>query len=202
MTTQQADIELAVRALKIGSKVRELRQKYKYTLQDLAEKTGLSKPFLSQIENDHVVPPIATLLKLSRALQVGLGFFFQDEGGSDKISITRPHERARIERRPHQDKGEGDSYIYESLEMKKNNKHMEPFLVEFPVHPQEEMVFMSHDGEEFLYLIEGKIEFRTIDRVEVLGPGDSIYFESDLSHGFRCLSEKPARAVAVIWSNA
>ncbi|NLI33853.1 MAG: helix-turn-helix domain-containing protein [Deltaproteobacteria bacterium] len=195
------DITIAVKALKIGNKVRELRQKNRFTLQDLAAKTGLSKPFLSQIENDHVVPPIATLLKLAKALNVGMAFFFQDEVSTEKISITRSHERGRIERRPHQHKGEV-SYIYESLETRKPNKHMEPFLVEFQSRDTSEMVFMSHEGEEFLFLLSGRVEFRTIDRVEVLEPGDSIYFESDLSHSFRCIGDEPAKAVAVVWSPA
>lgn len=195
----EQDISMAVKALKIGNKVRELRQKNRFTLQDLAAKTGLSKPFLSQIENDHVVPPIATLLKLAKALHVGMAFFFQDEVSTDKISITRSHERGLIERRPHHQKGEVN-YIYESLETKKPAKHMEPFLVEFLSRDTSDMVFVSHEGEEFLFLLSGRVEFRTIDRVEILEPGDSIYFESDLSHSFRCLSEEPAKALAVVWS--
>jgi transcriptional regulator with XRE-family HTH domain len=191
------EIQLAVKALKIGGKIRQLRQQYKYTLQDLAVKTGFSKPFLSQIENDHVVPPIATLLKLARALNVGLAYFFQDETCEEKVSITRASERVRIERRPHHAKGEVD-YIYESLEMRKANKHMEPFLVEFTPMPPEQMAFVSHDGEEFLYVLEGRVEFRTVDRVEVLETGDSLYFDSDISHGLRCLGDQPAKAVAVV----
>lgn len=193
-----SEIQLAVKALKIGGKIRELRQQYKYTLQDLAAKTGFSKPFLSQIENDHVVPPISTLLKLARALNVGLAYFFQDQTSEEKISITRPGERVRVERRPHHAKGEVD-YIYESLETRKANKHMEPFLVEFRPMPAEQMAFVSHEGEEFLYLLEGRVEFRSVDRIEVLEAGDSIYFDSDVSHGFRCLGEVPAKAVAVVW---
>jgi len=195
------DISLAVKAFKIGNKVRELRQKNRNTLQDLAIKTGLSKPFLSQIENDHVVPPVATLLKLARALNVSMAYFFQSEAGSERISITRQWERIRLERRPHQDKGEV-GYIYVALETKKSNKNMDPFLVEFPLQTTEDMVFMSHEGEEFLYVMEGKVEFRTIDRIEVLEPGDSIYFESDMSHSFRCVSDQPARALAVMWSKS
>jgi transcriptional regulator with XRE-family HTH domain len=193
------DISLEVKALKIGSKVRELRQKKHYTLQDVAAKTGLSKPFLSQIENHHVVPPVATLLKLARAFDVGLAYFFQDEVGVDRIAITRRAERVRVERRPHHRKGEVN-YIYEALDTKKANKHMEPFLVEFPVQDTSEMIFMNHEGEEFLHVLEGTLEFRTIDRVEVLEPGDSIYFESELSHSFRCLGEKPARTLVVVWT--
>ena len=199
MKKSQDDISLEVKALKIGSKVRELRQKKHYTLQDVAAKSGLSKPFLSQIENDHVVPPVATLLKLARAFDVGLAYFFQDEVGIDRIAITRRDERLRVERRPHHRKGEVN-YIYEALDTKKTNKHMEPFLVEFPVQDTSEMIFMNHEGEEFLHVLEGTLEFRSTDRLEVLEPGDSIYFESELSHSFRCLGEKSARAIVVVWN--
>jgi transcriptional regulator with XRE-family HTH domain len=199
MNRSQDDISLEVKALKIGSKVRELRQKKHYTLQDVAAKTGLSKPFLSQIENDHVVPPVATLLKLARAFDVGLAYFFQDKVGIDRIAITRRDERVRVEKRPHHRKGEVN-YIYEALDTKKTNKHMEPFLVEFPVQDTSEMIFMNHEGEEFLHVLEGTLEFRSVDRVEVLEPGDSIYFESELSHSFRCLGEKSAKAIVVVWN--
>jgi len=199
MRRSRDDIYLDVKALKLGSKIRELRLKKNYTLQDVATKTGLSKPFLSQIENDHVVPPVATLLRLARAFNVNLAHFFQDEVGSDKIAITRHNERIRVEKRPHHRKGEVN-YVYETLETKKTNKQMEPFLVEFPVQDSSEMVFMNHDGEEFLHVLEGTLEFRSVSRVEVLESGDSIYFESDLSHSFRCLGEKAARAIVVVWN--
>lgn len=199
--SEDYDVSVAVKALKIGTKVKELRMKHKYTLQDLANKTGLSKPFLSQIENNHVIPPVATLLKLAKALNVGLGYFFQDEATTEKISITRKHERIRVRRRPHHGK-EDVSYIYESLETRKQDKHMEPFFVEFPPISVEEMNFTTHEGEEFLYVLEGKVEFRTVDRVEILEEGDSIYFDSSISHGFRCLGDKPAKAIAVIWTGS
>lgn len=195
----QDDIDVEIKALKLGSKVRKLRQNKHYTLQDVATKTGLSKPFLSQIENDHVVPPVATLLKLARAFHVALAHFFQDDARSDKIAVTRRNETVRIEKRPHHRKGEVN-YVYESLETKKTDKHMEPFLVEFPVQETSNMVFMNHQGEEFLHVLSGSLEFRSTDRVEVLHTGDSIYFESDVSHSFRCLGKKPARALVVVWN--
>jgi len=192
-------IQGEIEAFKIGNKIKELREKNRYTLQDLAAKTGFPKEFLAEIENAEVVPPIANLLKLSKALKVSMSYFFQDQAGEEKIAITRRHERVRMESLPHHLKGEVD-YIYEALEEKKINKHMEPFLVEFPVLDTSELVFVSHEGEEFLHLLEGKLEFRTVDRVEVLEPGDSIYFESDISHSLRCLSETSAKAIVVVWS--
>ena len=192
-------IQWEIEAFKIGNKIKELRKKNRYTLQDLSAKTGLPKEFLAEIENAEVVPPIANLLKLSKALNVGMSYFFQDRAGEEKIAITRRQERVRLKGLPSHLKGEVD-YIYEALEEKKTNKHMEPFLVEFPILDTSELVFVSHEGEEFLHLLEGRLEFRTVDRVEVLEPGDSIYFESDISHGLRCLSETPAKAIVVVWS--
>jgi len=185
--------------LKIGSKVRELRQRKHYTLQDLVTKTGLSKSVLTEIEDGDTIPPVATLLKLSKALKVGMAYFFEDEIISEKISVTRSGERMRLERRPHHHEGEVD-YIYETLETKKPDKHMEPLLVEFRPMDTSDMVFMSHEGEEFLYVLEETLEFRTDDRIEILKPGDTIYFESDINHSFRSLTDKPARAIVVVWA--
>ena len=176
-----------------------LAHHFYYSVQDLAAKTGLSKPFLSQIENDHVVPPVATLLKLARALNVGMAHFFQDEMSTEKISVTRSQERSWVERRPHQEKGEVN-YRYESLETKKQDKHMEPFLVEFGNSETSEMVFMSHEGEEFLFLLEGKLEFRSVDRVELLDPGDTIICEGPTYVG--ALQAFSAQCPAAQWPAA
>jgi len=184
---------------KIGSKLRELRQAKNYTLQDLVTKTGISKSVLTEIESGDVIPPVATLLKLGKALNVGMAYFFEDEPVSEKISVTRSGERIRLERRPHHHEGEVD-YIYETLEAKKADKHMEPLLVEFQPMDISDMVFVNHEGEEFLYVLEETLEFRTDDRMEVLNPGDSIYFESDINHSFRSLTDKPAKAIVVVWA--
>ncbi|MFB3926874.1 MAG: helix-turn-helix domain-containing protein [Syntrophales bacterium] len=189
----------AAGGFKIGGKIKELRQKKQYSLQDLATKTGLTKSLLEEIEEGETIPPVATLLKLAKALNVGMAFFFEDTAAGERVSVTRMGERVRISRRPHHHEGEVD-YIYESLETKKPDKHMEPFLVEFQPMEKSDMVFTSHDGEEFHYVLEGRLEFRTDDRVEVLQAGDAVYFESDQNHSFRSLDGKPARAIAVIWS--
>jgi len=196
--TDQQQVDAGVEELKIGDKMKELRQKNRYTFQDLSAKTGLTREYLLQVENNELVPPVATLLKLAKALHVNMSYFFQDQAGSDKIAVTRVRERTRVERRPHHQKDEVN-YVYEALEAHKADKQMQPFLVEFPPQDTSQMIFVSHEGEEFLHLLEGKLEFRSIDRVEVLDPGDSIYFESDVSHSFRCLGDKPARAIVVVW---
>lgn len=189
----------AMDELKIGRKVSELRQKKNLTLNDLATKTGIEKNLLAEIEKGNYMPPVATLITISKTLNVGMGYFFKEQDVPEKISITRSHERMRLERRPHHQAGEVD-YIYEVLETKNPDRHMEPLFVEFRPMETNEMVFNRHEGEEFLYLVEGTLEFRTNERAETLSPGDSLYFQSSVNHSFRALNDAPAKAVVVVWS--
>ena len=193
------DMQAGAEKLKIGQRIKELRQKKHLTLEDMATKTGLTKAVLAGIESDETVPPLGTLLRLSKTLDVSMAFFFEDEVEMERLSVTRSGERVKVKRRPHHREGEVD-YVYESLEPKNPRKHMEPFLVEFQPMDTREMVFMSHEGEEFHFVLEGRLEFRTDDRVEVLYPGDSLYFESEMNHSFRSLDSKPARALVVVWN--
>ncbi|HNY73903.1 MAG TPA: XRE family transcriptional regulator [Syntrophales bacterium] len=197
--TQDDVAERTFTDVNIGRKVRELREKSQLTIMDLAARSGVPKSVLTEIESGDVTPPVATLLKLARAMNVGMAFFFQDEAAADKVSVTRKDQRIRIRRRPHHHEGEVD-YIYESLETRKPDKHMEPLFVEFQSMETGDMVFSSHEGEEFVYLLEGRLEFRSHERLEVLTPGDAIYFESDLSHAFRGLDNQAARAIVVVWN--
>ena len=197
--THNKGMDAAAEGLKIGRVVKELRHKNQITRNDLAAKTGIPKSVIAEIESGDVVPPVATLLKLAKVFNVGMASFFEEETSGMKISVTRSGERIRIKRRPHHHEGELD-YIYESLETHKSDKHMEPLFVEFQPLDTGDMVFTNHEGEEFLFVLEGRLEFRTDDRVEILEPGDTIYFESDINHSFRSLDEKPAKAIAVVWS--
>jgi transcriptional regulator with XRE-family HTH domain len=185
--------------LGIGAKIRDLRQKRRYTLQDLSAKTGLSKPLLSQVENGHVMPPVATLLKIARALAVNISHFFQEEEKEEKIALTRASERKRLTRRAHQDASEV-GYLYESLELHKPRKSMQPLLVTFQVMDKKDMVFYSHEGEECVYLMDGQLEFRTPDEMRMLKPGDCLYFESDVAHAFRGVGDQPATALIVVYT--
>ncbi|GAB4293945.1 MAG: XRE family transcriptional regulator [Desulfuromonadia bacterium] len=193
------DIKSELKELRLGQKIRALRQERRLTLQDLADLTGLSKPLLSQIENEQVTPPIATLLKISRGLKVEIHYFFETEGNRQKFVLTRAGELPPSRRRP---KGESlEGYIYRSLAPGIRHKHIEPFMVEFEPMEWDESRFFSHEGEEFLYILDGELEFHYGDEVMTLRPGDSIYYGSTERHGFVARGESRARAVAVLYSN-
>ena len=191
------DIKHEVKKLHIGEKIRELRKKAGFILQDLSNRTGLSKPLLSQIEKEVVSPPIATLLKISKALNVNIGFFFEDNYPEEKVVLVRKDESQVIDSRFFGREESG--YYYEALAYKKSKKFMEPFLVEFKRKSAEKLSYFSHEGEEFIYLLEGVLEFRTEDQQYVLYPGDSLYFESSIPHAYRALERKNAKALTVVY---
>ncbi|NWF93358.1 MAG: helix-turn-helix transcriptional regulator [Syntrophaceae bacterium] len=191
------EIKHEVRKLHIGKKIRELRKRAGLILQDLSDRTGLSKPLLSQIEKEVVSPPIATLLKISKALNVDIGFFFQDSSHEEKVVFVRRDESRAIDSRSF-GREEG-GYYYEALAYKKSKKYMEPFLVEFKRKRVEKLSFLSHDGEEFIYLLEGTLEFRTENGRYILQPGDSLYFESSIPHAYRSLERRNAKALTVVY---
>jgi len=188
-----------IRALNLGKKIRVLRTRSDLTLQGLSNLTGLSKPFLSQIENGISAPPIATLLKISRALGVNIGHFFQEDSTHEWLVVVREEERREVMRRFEGD-GAKVGYRYESLASPWSDKHMEPFMVEIEPRSEEELTFYNHAGEEFLFVLTGAVEFRGGDKVIVLATGDSIYFDSEVPHAVRGLGGEKARAIAVIYS--
>lgn len=199
MVDEKKDISTPVERLRIGSKIRGLRRKNNYSLEGLAEKIDVKKSVLGKIEKDELVPPLGTLLKLSRTLDVSMAYFFDTEIAAEKIFITRNRDRVRVKVKPFYQEGEVE-YSYESLEPKNPNKHLEPFLVYFQPMEASDILYMSHEGEEFHFVLEGRLEFRTDDRVEVLEPGDSLFFESEMNHGFRALTEGPAKVIVVVWN--
>lgn len=190
-------IKHEVKALHIGKKIRELRKRAGLVLQDLSNRTGLSKALLSQVEKEVVSPPIATLLKISKALHVSIGFFFQDGDPEEKVVLVRRNESKVIDSR-HFGRETG-GYYYEALAYKKLRKHMEPFLVELKRKHAAELSYFSHEGEEFIYLLKGRLEFRTQTERFVLEPGDSLYFESSLPHAYRALGRENAKALTVVY---
>lgn len=188
-----------VKELQIGLTIRELRQKRRMTLQDLSVETELSKPLLSQIENDQVIPPLATLLRIAKALKVPLQKFFEEDDNTQKCLIVRSGEADRMSRRPSHG-GKPQPYFYHSLAFGKKHKHMEPFLVEFDPNRTEQSQPVRHPGEEFFYILEGRVELRHGDEAHILEAGDSVYWDSNEPHSLKALGDEIARGIAVLYT--
>lgn len=190
--------QIDVKELNIGQKIRKLRKEERHTLQDLSDLSGLSKPLLSQIENDQVIPPIATLLKIAKGLKVGINYFFEIEEEKQKFVLQRGDGLKSSRRRSGNDSPQ--NYLYHSLAPGLRLKSMEPFLVEFESSEWSDTLLYRHDGEEFIYLLEGELEFHYGEEIMILLAGDSIYYDSSESHGYVSVGSTKAKAVAVLYS--
>lgn len=197
-----SDIKAQIKEFRIGDKIRGLRQQKRLTLQELSGLTTLSKPLLSQIENEQVVPPLATLLKIARGLKVDIHFFFEDAGNRQNYLLTRREDVREDEKVPRQVSNDvARPYTYHSLAQGLRHKHMEPFLVEFDIRKWDDSLFFKHEGdEEFIYITEGELDFHYNKEVLRMRSGDSIYYDSSQPHGWVAVGEGKARAIAVMYT--
>ena len=183
--------------VKVGEKIKELREGKGLGLKDIADKTGFSTAYLSQLENHLISPPLGAIIKIARCLGVEIGTLFGQRGRAP-FTIVRKDERTPTSRVASKE-GVRYGYSYESLAPDKINRHMEPFLVTLePV--SKKGVPYSHEGEEFLFVLEGEVEIQLGDFTDTLLPGDSIYYDSTTPHRVACVGEAPARILAVLYA--
>jgi transcriptional regulator with XRE-family HTH domain len=195
----ERNIQNEVDALRIGAKIRKLRHRRNFTLQSVSELSGLSKSLLSQIENDITVPPIATLVRIARSLGVTIGHFFKESQTGLRISLVPQSERSRLPDIP-QNRPGCIGYLYQALSRPIDDKHMEPFWVEYPPHTVSDMTYYNHPGEEFIYVQNGELEVRIGERTISMKPGDSLYFDASLPHATRSLNGEKTTALVVIYA--
>jgi quercetin dioxygenase-like cupin family protein len=182
----------------LGQRIREAREMRGLTLEDLSSRSGVSVDGLERVEANRAIPPLGQLVRLGKALEMKMGYFLS--AGVDKpMCVVRSDARPKVARHGKQ-RSEQYGYVYESLAPEKTNRLMEPFLV--TLTPTEFGEFSSHDGQEFLFVLEGEIRVQVAKEVEVLRPGDSIYYDSSRPHLVKCYGEKPAKILAVIHAGA
>jgi transcriptional regulator with XRE-family HTH domain len=189
---------MAAEEVKVGEKIKATREAKGLALKDIADRTGFSTAFLSQLENHLISPPLGAIIKIAHSLDVEIGTLF-NQVGTAPFTIVRKHERTPTSRVASKE-GVRYGYSYESLAPDKINRRMEPFLVTLePVSKQG--VPYNHEGEEFLFVLEGKIEVRLGEYTDTLEPGDSIYYDSTTPHKVACAGDEPARILAVIFAS-
>ena len=182
----------------VGERIKQVREQAGLSLQDLAERTGYSAALLNQIENHMVSPPLGALGKIAHALGVRIGDLW-GEGAGEPYAIVRKGERRQVSRFASKE-GVAYGYTYESLGFGKKDRHIEPFLItlEPPTVPNPKP--SVHEGEEFLFVLEGRMEVTLAGHTDVLEPGDSILYDASVPHRVTCHGGKPARILAVIWT--
>ena len=183
--------------VRVGDHIRQFREARGLTLQQLAERTGFSAALLTQFENRMTSPPLGSLVKIANALDTSVSVLIGGETGRE-FSIVRKTDR-RIVSRVGPKEGGRTAYTYEALGAEKADRKMEPFLVRLKPLADRHVVRNSHEGEEFLYVLSGRVEIFLDDYADVLAEGDCIYYNSKIPHHVHSAEDTEAVILAVIY---
>jgi len=183
----------------VGSKIATVRDSLGLTVEQLAARSGCEAALVARIEAGELVPSLAPLVKIARALGVRLGTLLDDAEGLGP-AITRREQAVGVARLRSLETGTSDGGQLEffSLAAGKSARHMEPFRI--VVRPGGERSLSSHEGEEVIYVLQGRIEVEYGKDVHELGAGDSIYYDSVVPHQVRAAGAEAATIVAVVYA--
>ncbi|MFD2163015.1 helix-turn-helix domain-containing protein [Paradesertivirga mongoliensis] len=167
---------------KVGDRIKILRINQKRTMQEVADSCGLSKSMISKIENNKTIPSVATLVKIAQALGTSLSNIFEQNAWTKAIVTTR---KEAEEKMVPTEKG----YSIFPYASAFHEKKMQPFLF---VARKNEVVphQLSHEGEEFVFVVEGSMKMQVAETEYILKAGDSLYFNSLQKHGIMPLSDE------------
>jgi quercetin dioxygenase-like cupin family protein len=182
-------------AISHGQKLRSAREKRGFSIEELAAQTGVGADVLAQLEAGETFLPLGQLIKLSKALSLRMSDVIST--GNEAFTIVRAGERRSFSRFG-KAKQASHGYEYESLAPDKKDRTMEPFIV--TLHPAAADEPSSHDGQEFIYVLDGEMEVVVDDTRDVLKAGDAIYYDSTSMHLVKAHGDKPAKILAVIVS--
>ncbi len=173
-----------------------LRKDRGLTLPAVAAASGLSDERLAQYEGGRALPAVGELISLARIFGVSPSHFFMSGPPVGRVEVVRAHERWKVG--PPTEAAAALNYSYEALSYRLTDKVMSPFHVEIPPCEQKEVEPLSHEGEEFHYILEGAVETVVGSETFRLSAGDAIYFDSRLRHTVRALGPAPARLLACL----
>ncbi|XPV76233.1 MAG: helix-turn-helix domain-containing protein [Desulfovibrio sp.] len=168
-----------------------LRDALDLSVEDMSEKTGMSVEKIKEYESGECEIPVGFLLKVSQACEIDLTVLISgEESRLSSYALVKKGEGLSVDRRK--------DYDYRSLGYKFTGRKMEPFHITVPPKAAEDVTLTQHNGQEFIYMLEGRLEVTLNKQVQVLEPGDSLYFDSLTPHGMRALEDKEAVFLDVI----
>ncbi|GAB6113481.1 helix-turn-helix domain-containing protein [Desulfomicrobium salsuginis] len=175
----------------IAPRLRGLRDAMDMTVEEVAAQVGASADDVRNYESGGHEIPVSYLFNVAQAFQVDLTVLMSGkEAHLHTASLVRKGKGMSVERRK--------DYDYKSLAYRFVGRKMEPFIVTVPPKEKSELKFNEHPGQEFIYVLAGKLEITLADAVHVMEPGDSLYFTSRTPHALRGLDGRPAEFLDVI----
>lgn len=178
----------------IATRIREARRTRRITLEQVSSRTGLSKGFLSRVEGCKVSISIAALSRLAVALEVPLGEFFDIEEANEEIVYVPRGSGGEVRGEPPK-----LPYHYEVLVPRRGARQMQPVMISLQGR-NSKFELRQHPGEQFLFIVEGELDYVCGNREFTLHPGDCLYFNSRIPHGPKPKRNQKARYLTVFTS--
>ncbi len=175
----------------IAMRLRGIREVTGFSSEALAEATGVAPEQVLEYETGEREIPVSYLYKVAKACSVDLtSLLTGDEAHLKTYSLVRADQGLSVDRRK--------AYKYQALAYRFHKPAMEPFIVTVPPKAESDMEFNQHLGEEFIYMLRGRLEVRLGEEALVLDPHDCLYFSSRTPHAMRGLDDQEAEFLDVI----
>jgi transcriptional regulator with XRE-family HTH domain len=181
-------------AYHVGDKLKHLRLRRKLGLVELSKHTGLSPALLSKLEHGKLYPTLPTLSRIALVFSVGLDHFFSDEKQRRTFAVARKKDRLRF---PESPGAEQTAFDFESLDFLATDRKFNAYLADFREVPSTKIRLHEHTGVEFIYVLKGRLALKVGAGVEFFDAGDSLYFDSQLPHGYSRAGRKPCSALVI-----
>ena len=182
-----------IQEAEFGKRIRQYRVNKRLTLRELAERTGITKGYLSKIEKAKKAPPVSTLINLAKALNISISEIFGEVEEESPVCLVKEDERHIITR-----DGSSFGYAYQTVAHLFHNKHMDPYVLTLPLKPKQNAIF-QHEGEEILFVLEGTMKFFHGKREFIVDEGDCVYFDAGIPHYGVCQGNKEVKCLMVIY---
>ncbi len=175
----------AAESKSLGETIRTMRKKVAVSLESLAHKTGYDEQYLEDIEEGKIAPPVGALIQISRALAVDSAALLAEDKKKERRRSYRKRTKA---------------YSYRTLNPGAEDKHLWAYLITLEPKKVHEGVVFRHEGEEFIYVLEGRVQLQVAGEVMALKKGSSHHFNSALEHTLKNLSSNQTKLLVIVYT--
>lgn len=182
-----------------GKKIKDVRERQNMSIEELAEKSGVKQEVLEAMEAGEVIPSLTPLTKMARALGVRLGTFLDDTPELGPVVTRNGVTENSLYFSGREDVTNSSNLEFHSLGAGKIDRNLDPFMIDISYEDTEKEL-SSHEGEEFIYVLEGEIEVQYGKDTFKIGPGDTIFYDSAVPHHLHASTSEGAKILAVLYT--
>ena len=180
-------------------KVKSIRERQNMSIEELAEKSDVKLEVLQAMEDGEIIPSLTPLTKMAKALGVRVGTFLDDTPQLGPVVVRGGKPNNVLYFSGREDVTNASNLEFHSLGAGKIDRNIDPFMIDIK-YEEGEKELSSHEGEEFIYVLEGEIEVIYGKDTFTIGVGDTIFYDSAGPHHLHASGEKDAKILAVLYT--